>query len=80
MKLIAQLKLQPAAEQHALLKHTLAAANAACNLVSEMAWQQRVFGQFALHNLCYRHVRQAFDLGADVAVRVFAKVALARSI
>ena len=75
MKLIAQLKLQPDKEQHELLKRTLEAANTACNHVSDIAWEQKVFGQFALHKLCYHDVRQQFDLGADVAVRVFAKVA-----
>lgn len=34
-----------------------------------------MFGQFALHKLCYGDVRQHFALGADCAVRVFAKVA-----
>jgi len=34
-----------------------------------------VFGQFALHKLAYGDVRQTFGIGADVAVRVFAKVA-----
>jgi putative transposase len=75
MKLIARLKLQPTPDQHALLLQTLTAANAACNQVSEVAWQERVFGQFALHRLCYANVRAEFGLGADCAVRVFAKVA-----
>jgi IS605 OrfB family transposase len=74
MKLIAQLKLQPTPEQHEALKRTLEAANAACNYVSDVAWQSRVFGQFALHKLCYTDIRARFGLGADVAVRVFAKV------
>ena len=75
MKLIARVKLQPSPEQHALLVRTLEAANAACNHVSEVGWQARVFGQFALHRLCYANVRAQFGLGADCAVRVFAKVA-----
>lgn len=75
MKLIAQLKLQPTPEQHAALKQTLEAANAACNYVSDVAWRQRTFGQFALQKLGYSDIRIRFALGADVAVRVFAKVA-----
>jgi IS605 OrfB family transposase len=75
MKLIARIKLQPTQEQHASLLQTLEAANAACNYVSDQAWQTRTFGQFALHKLCYADVRAQFGLGADVAVRVFAKVA-----
>lgn len=75
MKLIARVKLQPSPEQYSLLLQTLEAANAACNQVSEVGWEARVFGQFALHRLCYANVRAQFGLGADCAVRVFAKVA-----
>lgn len=75
MKLIAQVKLQPTLEQHAALLQTLEAANAACNYVSNRAWETRTFGQFALHKLCYAAVRATFGLGADCTVRVFAKVA-----
>jgi IS605 OrfB family transposase len=75
MKLIARIKLQPTSEQHAFLLQTLEAANAACNYVSDVAWHDKVFGQFKLHKLCYANVRTHFGLGADVAVRVFAKVA-----
>jgi predicted transposase len=75
MKLIAQLKLQPTPDQHAALKQTLEVANAACNYVSDAAWREQTFGQFNLHKLCYADIRARFALGADVAVRVFAKVA-----
>lgn len=75
MKLIARVKLQPTPEQHAALLQTLETANAACNYVSEVAWHKHVFGQFSLHKLCYADVRAQFALGADITVRVFAKVA-----
>lgn len=75
MKLIARIKLQPTQDQHALLLQTLEQANAACDYASDAAWQARTFGQFALHKLCYTAVRSHFGLGADVAVRVIAKVA-----
>jgi putative transposase len=75
MKLIAQLKLQPTPEQRAALKQTLEAANAACNYASDVAWHERVFNQFDLQKLCYHAVRNQFGLGADITVRVFAKVA-----
>ena len=74
MKLIARLKLQPTPDQYQALLQTLESANAACNYVSEQAWQSKTFGQFALHKLCYADVRAQFGLGADVAVRVFSKV------
>jgi len=73
MKLIARVKLQPSPNQHALLLQTLEAANAACNHVSEVAWQACVFGQFALHKLCYTDLRMQ-GVPANIAIRVFAKV------
>lgn len=75
MKLIAQVKLQPTPDQHAALLQTLETANAACNYVSAQAWQSKTFGQFALQKIAYHAVRGQFGLGADCAVRVFAKVA-----
>lgn len=75
MKLIARVKLQPTPDQHVLLLQTLETANAACNQVSEQAWQDRTFNQFALQKLHYANIRAQFNLGADVTVRVFAKVA-----
>ncbi len=75
MKLIAQVKLIPTTEQRAALLLTLETANAACNYASGQAWQEHVFGQFALHGLCYKSIRGRFGLGADVTVRVIAKVA-----
>jgi putative transposase len=75
MKLIAQLKLQPTPDQHALLKQTLETANVACNYASERAWEQQIFGRFALQKVAYADVRKQFNLGADITVRVFAKVA-----
>jgi hypothetical protein len=41
MKLVAQIKLMPDAEQHKELVNTLAAANSACTFVSEQAWQTK---------------------------------------
>lgn len=74
MKLIARIKLQPTIEQHEALKNTLETANVACNYVSEVAWNTRTFGQFALQKLCYADVR-ALGIPANIAIRVFAKVA-----
>ena len=75
MKLTAQVKLKPTPHQHALLKATLERANAACNYLSEYAWAQQVFGQYALHNALYKVVRAQFGLTAQVVVRCIAKVA-----
>lgn len=74
MKLVAQLKLCPTKEQARILKDTLARANAACNHISETAWEQRTFGKYALQKVCYQDVKAEFELSAQMAVRCLAKV------
>ena len=74
MKLVAQLKLQPTREQACALGQTLAQANAACERISEIAWDQRTFGKFALQKLCYQEVKVGFGLSAQMVVRCLAKV------
>jgi IS605 OrfB family transposase len=75
VKLIAPVKLTPTSDQSALLRATLERANAACEFVSQRAWQSQTFRRFDLHHLCYRTIRDQFGLSAQVAVRVIAKVA-----
>ena len=75
MKLIAQVKLQPTDDQRAALLETMETANAACNYISEVAWETGTFKQFALHKLVYYPVREKFGLSAQVTVRMEAKVA-----
>jgi len=75
MKLTAKVKLQPTPEQFALLKQTLETANAACNWISDQAWQTKTFGQFQLHKLVYAQTREQFKLAAQVVVRCLSKVA-----
>jgi IS605 OrfB family transposase len=75
MKLIAQVKLLPTLEQADVLQHTLEQANAACQFVSDTAWETKTFRQYDLHHKCYQAVREQFGLSAQVAVRAIAKVA-----
>ena len=75
MKLTAQVQLLPDKAQHAVLKETLECCNAACNYVSQYAWQERCFGAFDLHKALYAMVREQFKLGAQASVRVMGKVA-----
>ncbi len=74
MILTATVKLLPTAEQADLLRQTIERANAACNWISQQAWQSRTFGQIGLHKLTYYAARERFDLGAQVVVRCIAKV------
>jgi putative transposase len=64
MKLTAQIKLLPTPQQTALLKRTLEAANAACNRISEYAWDNQLFNQFKLHKALYADLRAEFGLCA----------------
>lgn len=74
MKLTATVKLQPDDSQRQLLFETLQTANAACNVISEAAWEAQVFGRVPVHRLTYEPVRQQFGLAAQLAVRCIGKV------
>ena len=75
MKLVAQLQLKPTEHQHQLLKATLERANIACNAISDYAWENQVFSQYALHHALYQTIRAHFGLTAQVVVRCLSKVA-----
>jgi putative transposase len=62
MQLTAKVKLQPADAQADSLKRTLEIANAACDYISQVAWDARAFGKFAPEKLVYQAVRSAFDV------------------
>ena len=51
MNLTAQLKLEPTADQALALRATLVASNAACDYISGVAWESKIFRQFDLHRL-----------------------------
>jgi len=75
MRLAIQLKLLPTPEQADALTRTLEAANAACDYISQVAWDAHTFGQFPIHRLTYGSVRETFELAAQLTVRCIAKVA-----
>ncbi len=75
MKLSAQVKLLPDQLQANAIRQTLEQANAACQFVSQIAWETRIFRQYDLHHQCYQKVRERFGLSAQVTVRIIAKVA-----
>src|SRR5512137_2068406 len=75
MKLMAQVKLLPTPKQADTLRRTLEQANAACQSVSDTAWDTKTFRQYDLHHKCYQAVREQFGLSAQVAVRAIGKVA-----
>lgn len=75
VKLIAQVKLLPSKFQAQALKETLEMANAACDWISQLAWDAETFKQYSLHKLAYHPTRNTFNLSAQVIVRCIAKVA-----
>lgn len=74
MKLTSKVKLQPTDAQADGLKRTLEVANAACDYISTVAWNERAFGKFQLQKLVYADVRSSFDLTAQVVIRCISKV------
>jgi putative transposase len=75
VKLVAQVKLQPTPEQRESLRRTLDQANAGANLISQVAFNARVFKRFDLHYLLYETIRKDTGLTAQVVALLFAKVA-----
>ncbi len=75
MKLIAQVKLKPTAEQAQALEKTMRQVNAACNYISDLAWDEKVFGRRTLRDRVYLEVREKFGLGAQIAQHAAFKVA-----
>ena len=75
MKLTAQVKLVPTLEQAELLKATLERANAACNAISDYAWDHKTFGKYPLQQALYHALRNEFELTAQLVVRCLGKVA-----
>jgi putative transposase len=73
MKMTAQLKLQPTPEQADALKRTLETANAACNAISRVAWDQQVFGKYDLQQLVYQRIKTEYGLSAQMVIRCLAK-------
>ncbi|MFC7263494.1 RNA-guided endonuclease InsQ/TnpB family protein [Streptomyces lutosisoli] len=62
----------------AALTDAVAVCNEAATFASRRAWESRTFHKFALQKTWYGSLRQAFPgLGAQAAVRVFARVAQA---
>jgi IS605 OrfB family transposase len=74
MKIIAHIKLNPTPDQYDALQRTLEQANAACNYISQVAWDTHTFKKFDLQKLVYHDVREQFGLSAQVTVRMLAKV------
>lgn len=70
MKLTLQIKLLPTCKQVEMLKDTFSVFNKACNAISQIAWERRVFKQFGLHKEVYYPIKEriAFPLSLSYAL------------
>ncbi len=75
MKLTLKIKLLPTDEQANLLLDTMKEANAVCNAISDVAWQEKIFNNFRLHHKVYHIYKATFSLSSQMLIRQIAKVA-----
>jgi putative transposase len=69
-----QIKLLPDDNQKALLLGTFKKFNEACNFVSRIAWDNKIYNKISLQKLVYYDIRNKFGLSAQLTIRVIAKV------
>ena len=69
-----QVKLLPDDEQEQTLTDTFIAFNEACDFISRIAFDKKLFNKVFLQRIVYRDIREKFGLAAQLAVRVIAKV------
>jgi putative transposase len=74
VKLVAAVRLFPAAAQEAALRDTLALCNRAANMVSARAFETRVTEKQSLQRLVYGDLKE-MGLSAQPAIHVARKVA-----
>lgn len=74
MLLTLKIKLLPDDAQEKLLLATLKEANAACNSISQTAFDKKIFNQFKVHHATYHPTMGAFKLSAQMVVRAISKV------
>src|SRR5690606_14309508 len=75
MKLTLKIKLLPTIDQAALLLQTMKVTNAACDSISDVAWQEKIFNKSILHHQVYYPLRSKFELSSQMVIRSIAKVA-----
>lgn len=74
MKLTAKIKLLPSKRQAEKLLATIQEANKAANVLSDFAWEKKVFKQVDLHKAQYYALKESFTLSSQMVVRCIAKV------
>ncbi len=69
-----QIKLLPDDKQREALTNTFIKFNGACNFVSRVAFERKLYNKVFLQKIVYRDIREKFNLAAQLAIRVIAKV------
>lgn len=69
-----KIRLCPSSKQVDQLLKTMERFNEACNIISQIAFENKTFGKVALHRLCYYQIRDEFKLSAQMVVRAIGKV------
>ncbi len=73
MKLTLQLQLLPTPDQKVDLLATMGRFNEAASFAARVGFDAGVFGQFSLHKLAYKEIRERFGLTSNMAIRAIAK-------
>jgi predicted transposase len=73
MNLVMRIRLLPDERQEPLLFSVMERFNAAASFAAQVGFQAGVFSQPSIHRLCYRAIRQRFELSAQLAVRAIGK-------
>ena len=68
-------KLATTKEEFKKLMDTVKAFRDACNYISKVAWNNRVYNPVALHHFVYYETRERFKLPANLAIRARDRVA-----
>jgi IS605 OrfB family transposase len=74
MKLSMKLKLITTETQKQALLDTMQCFNSACDYISDVAFENKAFGQIKLHKLTYYEIRKQFGLASQMAIRAIGKV------
>ena len=69
-----KIRLYPSNEQANQLLRTMERFNAACNLISKIAFENKIFGKTILQRFCYYQIRDEFKLSSQMVIRAIAKV------
>lgn len=73
MKLTVQVRLLPTTEQGSALLATMKAFNGAASFAAKTGYDAGVFSAPSIQKLCYRELRNRFNLSAQMAVRAIGK-------